>query len=238
MAHYFKFLPNFDYVSRLPDAKINDFIQIKNFFRRGKIFEEIFNDLVFFEKYNIQGNERPYNIAKKYYGDATLDWVIFLSNNIVNVQDEWPLSQESFDKIMLERYGSYENFYSGIHHHETTQITDSRGRVLIEKGKTISPTWKTNGNYVENNGEYYFAFYDDGVDQDVLVSASDFIVPVTNYQYEINKEERKREIFLLKPQYLNVLFENLEDIMTYKEGGSQYINRTLKKGDNTRIYNH
>lgn len=238
MAHYFKFLPNFDYASRLPDAKINDFIQIKNFFRRGKIFEEIFNDLVFFEKYSIQGNERPYSVAQKYYGDATLDWVIFLSNNIINVQNEWPLSQESFDKIMLEKYGSYENLYSGIHHYETTQVTDSRGRVLIEEGKTISPTWKTNGNYVENNGEYYFAFYDDGVDQDVLVPASDFIVPVTNYQFEINKEERKREIFLLKPQYLNVLFENLEDIMTYKEGGSQYINRTLKKGDNTRIYNH
>lgn len=334
MAHYFKFLPDFEYVSRLPNAKINDYIQIKNFFRRGKIFEEIFNDLAFFQKYTIEGNERPDNVARKYYGDATLDWVIFLTNNIVHVQDEWPLSQQSFDKVMLERYGSYENLYSGIHHYETSEVTDSRGRILIEAGKKISPTWKTNGNYIEtinskiesisivdpintpitvtvvtqndvsflqngdeviieNIGEseyngtfqingrlsstsftynlpsaplnpnpvlseprkeevrfvviedgplssgnaYYFEFYDDGLGYTVPVPSTEFVNPVTNYEYEINKEERKREIFLLKPQYLNVLFENLEDIMTYKEGGSQYINRKLKQGDNSKIYN-
>jgi hypothetical protein len=26
--------------------------------------------------------------------------------------------------------------------------------------------------------------------------------------------------------------------MTYKEGGTQFINRKLKKGDNSKIYNH
>jgi hypothetical protein len=335
MAHYFKSLPNFQYVSRLPGAKINDYIEIKNFFRRGKIFEEIFNDLVFFEKYNIKGNERPDNVAQKYYGDSTLDWVIFLSNNIIHVQDEWPLSQKSFDKIMIEKYGSYENLYGGIHYYETSEVTDSRGRILIEAGRRISPTWKTNGNYIEtinskiqsifiddivniprrvtviteneisflqngdevvieNIGEidyngtfqinsilsstsftydlptiplniaptlsdprkeevrflviedgplssgnaYYFEFYDEGLGYTVPIPSTKFVKPVTNYEYEINKEERKREIFILKPQYLNVLFENLEEVMTYKEGGTQFINRKLKKGDNSKIYNH
>lgn len=330
MAHYFKFLPNFEYVSRLPNAKINDYIQIKNFFKRGKIFEEIFNDLVFFEKYSIKGNERPDNIAKNIYGDSSLDWVIFLCNNIVNVQNEWPLSQQSFDKVMLEKYGSYENLYGVIHHYETSEIKDSKGRILIESGRRISPTWKTNGNYIETinskiesisavgnrvtimtqndisflqNGDeiiiknigddeyngtfqingrlsansftydspqtpvnsnpvlsnprveevrftviedgpissgnaYYFEFYDDGLGYTVSIPSTEFVKAITNYDYEVEKEERKREIFLLKPQYLNILFQNLEEVMTYKEGGSQYINSALKRGENSRIYNY
>jgi hypothetical protein len=77
---------------------------------------------------------------------------------------------------MLQKYGFYENLYGGVHHYETLEIRDSKGRVLLEAGKRISPTWSTNGNYVEDNGEYYFAFYDDGTEQDVLVSSKDFIV--------------------------------------------------------------
>lgn len=334
MSHYFKYIPNFDYVSRLPNAKIDDYIQIKNFFKRGKIFEEVFNDLVFFEKYSILGDERPDVVAKNYYGDATLDWIIFLSNNIVNVQDEWPMTQDAFDKTMLQKYQSYDNLYNGIHHYETSTITDSLGKVYLNPGTVINPTWKTNGNFIEtinskidliyisdpindpttvtvvteneisflqngdeviisNIGEddyngkfqidgiltptvftyklpqapnnptptlstprkeeirflviegglvtsgnaYYYEFYDTGLGYTVPIPSTEFVIPITNYDYEINKENKKRDIFLLKPQYLNVLLENLQEIMTYKES-SQYVSRNLKKGDNTRIYNH
>jgi hypothetical protein len=241
MAHYFRSVPNFNYVSRLPNAKINDYIQIKNFFRRGKIFEEIFNELAFFEKYNIEGDEKPYNVAQKIYGDSTLDWVIFLSNNYLSVQDEWPLSQDSFDKIMIQKYGSYESLYQGIHHYETVEVKDSKGRVLLPEGTIVNSTWKTNGNFIETIGEfesaYSYEYYDSDLEVTVSIPSTELVQPVTNYDYEINKEERKREIFLLKAQYLNILFENLEDIMTYKEGGSQFVNRKLKKGENTKIYN-
>ncbi|QGT54260.1 hypothetical protein b3_0002 [Synechococcus phage B3] len=241
MAHYFRSVPNFNYVSRLPNAKINDYIQIKNFFRKGKIFEEIFNELSFFEKYNIEGDEKPYNVAQKIYGDSTLDWVIFLSNNYLSVQDEWPLSQDSFDKVMIQKYGSYEALYQGIHHYETIEVKDSRGRILLPEGTQVNSTWKTNGNFIKLVGEsesaYSYEYYDSDLEVTVSVPSTELIKVVTNYDYEINKEERKREIFLLKAQYLNILFENLEDIMTYKEGGTQYVDRKLKRGENTKIFN-
>ena len=237
MAHYFRSVPNFNYVSRLPNAKINDYIQIKNFFRRGKIFEEIFNELAFFEKYNIEGDEKPYNVAQKIYGDSTLDWVIFLSNNYLSVQDEWPLSQDSFDKVMIQKYGSYEALYQGIHHYETIEVKDSRGRILLPEVTKVNSTWKTNGNFIETSGAYSYEYYDSDLEVTVSIPSTELVNSVTNYDYEINKEERKREIFLLKAQYLNILFENLEEIMTYKEGGSQFVNRKLKKGENTKIFN-
>jgi hypothetical protein len=238
MAHYFKYVPNFSCISQLKDSKINDYVEIKNFFRRGKIFEEVFNDTVFFEKYTIKDSERPDQLALRFYGDATFDWVIFLSNNMVNVQDEWPLPQKIFDNNMIKKYKTYENLYSGIHHYETVEVRDSRNRVILEGGKKISPNWKDNGNFITINGSSHYQFYDAGLEQIVTLPSNDIVVGITNYNYEINKEERKREIFILKGKYLNVLLENLEDIMTYKEGGTQYINRKLKRGDNSRIYNH
>ena len=59
------------------------------------------------------------------YDDPNLDWVVLLSNNITNIQSEWPLPQSSFDEVMLEKYETYDKLYSGIHHYETVEVTIS-----------------------------------------------------------------------------------------------------------------
>ena len=60
---------------------------------------------------------------------------------------------------------------------------------------------------------------------------------VTNYQYEMKKEDAKRNIYLLKPDYLNIIFNDLDDIMPYKKGAAQFVSDTLKKGENIKLYN-
>ena len=110
MASYFRQVPNFEYVSRNHDEKnLSDYVPVKNLFKKGKLREDIFQDLSFFEKYQIIGDERPDNVAFKFYNDSTLDWVVLLSNNILNIYSEWPMTQRTFDKVMLEKYGSYDN---------------------------------------------------------------------------------------------------------------------------------
>ena len=96
MSSYFSEVPNFEYVSRLPDAKISDYITVKNFFKRGFLREDIFQNLAFFTKYSIRGDDRPDNVAFEVYNDSTLDWLVLMSNNIVNIQNEWPISNADF----------------------------------------------------------------------------------------------------------------------------------------------
>ena len=85
--NYFKNLPDFEYVNRTEDGKrISDYTKVKNLFKRGKLREDIFQNTTFFEKYQIEGDDRPDNVADKVYGDPTLDWVVLLSNNIINIQ--------------------------------------------------------------------------------------------------------------------------------------------------------
>ena len=87
---------------------------------------------------------------------------------------------------------------------------------------------------VGTGNAYYYEYYDD--DSYHTIPAANMTQAVTNYQYEIKKEDDKRNIFLLKPDYLNVIFNDLDDIMPYKKGAAQYMSDTLKKGENIRLY--
>jgi hypothetical protein len=220
MASYFRQVPNFEYVSRNPDEKnLSDYVPVKNLFKKGKLREDIFQDLSFFEKYQIIGDERPDNVAFKFYNDSTLDWVILLSNNILNIYSEWPMTQRTFDKVMLEKYGSYNNLYNGIHHYESIEVKNSAGVTIVPSGIWVDPDFTV--EYNEN---------------EVIIFEQDVVVPVTNYEYESSVEDQKRGIFILKPLYLGVVFNDIEDIMTYKKDGDQYVNPTLKRADNIRLY--
>ena len=222
MASYFRQVPKFDYVSRNADEKNrSDYIEVKNLFKRGKLREDIFGNLSFFTKYSIIGDERPDNVAYNAYGEETLDWVVLLSNNILNIQTEWPMTQQVFDRFVLSKYGDYNTLYNGIHHYESREILNYIGNIVIPKG-------------LEVDQNYSVSYYDFSTEQDVTVT--NVAQPVTNYEYENKIQEDKRNIFILKPLYLNVVFNDIEDIMTYKEGGAQYVNSTLKKGDNIRLY--
>ena len=102
---YFRNIPDFDYVNRTKNGQsISDYTQVKNIFKRGKLREDIFGDLTFFTKYQIVGDKRPDEVAYDEYGDENLDWVVLLSNNIVNLATEWPWSQEAFDNYLNNKY--------------------------------------------------------------------------------------------------------------------------------------
>ena len=218
MSNYFSKVPNLDYVSRLPDASISDYITVKNFFKRGKLRDDIFQELAFFTKYQIQGDDRPDNVAFNVYGDSRLDWVVLSSNNIVNIQTEWPMKQYDFDVYLLDKYGSYENL-NDVHHYETYEVVDpNNGIIIVQAGLRVPSNYST---------EYF-----DGVTQRKVSPVKE----VTNYEYEENIQKDRRNIFLLKQRYLNIILDDLEDIMTYKKGSSQYVTESLKRGDNIRLF--
>jgi hypothetical protein len=56
--------------------------------------------------YVIQNGERPDTVSYKIYKDSTLDWLILLTNDMYNVYDDWPKDQETFNRYIIEKYGS------------------------------------------------------------------------------------------------------------------------------------
>ena len=220
MSSYFSEVPNLEYVSSLPDAKISDYVTVKNFFKRGFLREDIFQNLTFFTKYQIQGGDRPDNVAFQVYNDSTLDWLVLIANNIVNIQNEWPISNIDFDELMLDKYGSYDTLFNGIHHYETIEVKDARDVVIVNAGLKVE-------------SDYSITFFDERADEMKTVTPT---IPVTNYQYEQKVNEDKRNIYLLQPRYVQVVRDDLEEIMTYREGSTQYMSETLKRADNIRLF--
>ena len=105
----------------LENNSLNDYTVTKNLFKRARIRDDIFQNVSYFNKYDIIGDERPDQVAEKIYGDSSLDWVVLLSNNVHNVYEEQPKTQYAFDKHLLEKYGDYETLYNGVHHYETIE---------------------------------------------------------------------------------------------------------------------
>jgi len=219
MSDYFNRLPNLEYVSRLKDAKISDYITVKNFFKKGILREDIFENLMSFQKYKIIGNERPDNVAKKIYDNPNLDWLVLVSNNIIHIQNEWPMTQNDFDDYLLSKYGNYETLYGGIHHYESKEVKDENGVILFPEGL-----------YIDQNYEFIYT------NSSGILQRSRPAVPITNYDYELKIEDNKRNINLLKPKYVNLVIDDLKSIMEYKKGSTQYVNGTLKRADNIKLY--
>ena len=222
MSNYFNQIPNFDYVSRLPDAKISDYIQVKNLFKRVLLREDIYSNLMYFTKYSIQGDDRPDNVAHRIYSDSTLDWLILLANNITHIPSEWPMTQNDFDRFLLKKYDNdYDKLYNGIHHHETIEVKDSNDVTIVPAGLEVS-------------SDFTQTYYDYFIGE--MKTESNITRPVTNYQYEEILENDKREIYILRTEYISVVLDDIEDIMPYKKGSTEFISKSLKRAENIRLF--
>ena len=219
MSNYFNKVPNFEYVSRLPDANISDYIPVKNLFKKGALREDIFQDLAVFTKYKIINADRPDNVAFDFYGDSSLDWLVLACNNIVNIKTEWPMQQLEYDKYLLDKYGSYENI-NAVHHYETTEQKNTKNIIVVKAGLRVA-------------SNYSITYYDSG-DGGMVTKYP--VKTVTNYDYEESLQEKRRNIFLLKSRYLNIVLDDLELLMTYKKGSSQYKTESMKTADNIRLF--
>jgi len=195
-----------------------DFVRSKNLFKRAKIRDDIFRDAVAFEEFAIQGDDRPDNVAFKAYKDPNLDWVVLLSNNILNVRDEWPMSDSDLNRYLDNKYT--QEHLNDVHHYETKKITHPvDGSLLLREGLEVDSTFQF--SYLDTTGI-------------VTLSGTQLMGEVTNYEYEVNKNDAKRTIYLLRTNYLTQVFLDMREIMRYTDS-SQYIDNRTKKGDNLRI---
>jgi len=218
MSNYFKQLPDFEYISRINERQSNsDFIKVKNLFRRALIREDIFSDIMSFTKYKIDGDERPDAVAYKIYGDEDLDWVILAANNIINVRNEWPMTQNDFNNYLNEKYG-VTGAVDEIKHYETIKVEDSKGKVFIPKGKIVDSTFKT-------------TFTDSGTGMVITVSP---VEGISYRTYEERLQDDRRNINILESRYLAQVMDDMETVLDY-EISSEYISPTLKKGSNPNL---
>ena len=240
---YFRELPDISAVSLLPGRQRSDErILVKNIYKRAKLRTDIDYAITAFDVKMIKEGERPDTMAAELYNDPELDWVIMTCNNITNLRNQWPLSNNDLRSYMLDKYGS-EAALLEPHHYETPEIRDQFNRTVLKKGlivdedftftyvglnnKTIT-TDKANYDSIQASSEFTQAYKDSFVLLNRKAAG-----PVSNFKFETKMNDAKRLIRILKPEFVAGFVADMRNIMKY-ETSSQYINRTTKAGYNPR----
>ena len=209
---YFRELPNLFYQSPLSTRNSStEYVRVKNLFRRVKLRDDLQNVLTLFNKYEIGHGERPDTIAEELYGSADLDWVVMMTAGIINVRDQWPLSDRDLYVYAENKYG---NDLNSVRFYETTEVKDSSSRLILPKGKVVD-----SGFTIPNPAD--------------TKTTLNPVTGVSNYEYEVRLNDSKRLIYILKKEYLQLYLNDLRRIMQY-EKSSQYVNRRLASTENTR----
>ena len=244
---YFRDLPNVLYQSPLPEKiSSRDYIVIKNLFRRVKLSSNISDAITIFNKYIINDGDRPETVAEELYGDSSLDYVVILTAGINNIREDWPLADYQVYNYALEKYGS-EIKMNETHHYETDEIRDQNNRLILEKGLSITDTFKIDGPGLQYRASgaapvTWTSIRESGnvtLTTDELGGTAQLIKEtigheVTNLDYEVIKNQGKRNIDVLKPGYLQQFINDFKDGIKYNKH-SQYLSSTLITTENTEI---
>ena len=210
---YFRELPNLLYPSFLPDKTSSlDFVEVKNIFRRAKLRDDLQNNFTVFEKYEIPMGLRPDTVAEELYGSDELDWVILTVAGILNVRNEWPLSDRDIYDYSLDKYGESLN---SVKFFETTEVKDTNGRMILPKGKVVDSNFT-----IPKPGE--------------PTATLNPVVGISNYEYETRLNDEKRNIFVLREEYLQQFLNDMRELMIYDES-SEFIDERTAQTENTNI---
>jgi len=172
-TNYFQ---NFGYIS-------DNSIIIKNLLLRSELKSvDVITKSKVYTPYLIKDGERPESIAEALYGATSYFWIVLFANDINNVYEDWPRTQEIFDSHIIDVYGTLEYAKTTIHHYEDTA-----------------------GNIGRSNSEYY-------ANNHALISYGYFEIPVYIYDYEMSLNEAKRSINLIRPEYKSQIVKEFQKI--------------------------
>ena len=210
---YFRELPNLLYPSFLPNKKSSlDYVNVKNVFRRVKVRDDLYNNFVIFQKYEIPEGARPDNVSEELFGTPNLDWVVLTVAGIINVRNEWPLSNHELYNYANDKYGDSLN---STRFFETTEVKNADGKLILPKGKIVD------NNFTIPNPTNPSATLNP-------------VVGISNFIYETRLNEEKRNINVLREEYLSQFLDDMRDLMIYSRSSESISNRVIRT-ENTSL---
>lgn len=184
MSEYFQNLPTIFY--NIEKTKPSRFSRATNLTTRSKLRESIRKNIVAYYPYQIQDGDRPDIIAEKYYGSVNYTWLVLMANDIVDPYYGWPLFGVNFQRHVKDRYGSIATAQSTVHHYEQILRTEVAKTAdtprILERTVVVDATT-----------------YND--------LASDSRRSITQYDFEVIENEKKRNIVLIEDIYAKQILD-------------------------------
>ena len=216
---YFSILPNLKYDKKQQSFPFpsSDYILVKNFFRRFQVNPDIFDYAVFYNKMIVENNMRIEQVADKVYGSSGLDWVVAVTNDITNLYQDWPVSDYSLQKWVESEYSDP---YSTIRYYEIKEdVKNDKGTIFLKKGQKVDKTFY-DGSFTYNNED---------VNNSVSTIPGNTISKgISIFEDETRRNDVKREIYIIKGQFVKPLIADLKKQSTYNKC-SAFVSKKVKE---------
>ena len=197
---YFSNIPNLLYLKYTQNPFDGQWLEIKNIFSRIKVVPDEIGTVTVFDDYFIADGDRPDTISYEMYDDPNYDWTILLINNMISLYNDWPKSKHALDEYVTHKYQDTE----GIHHYEAIE-QKYKGNIVVSGGMKVDEAYQ----YVTPEG--------------LTLTKAQSRVGITNYTYEIDANEKKREINLIKPDLIPQFNQMFKEKMRFKPS-TKFIN--------------
>ena len=207
MAKYFNYFPKTVYT--LNSLDVETVTNITSRFGFEQSFKD--NSAVYYE-YDIQDSDTPEIIASKFYNSPERHWAVLMINNIVDPQFDWPLDQRTIISYINEKYSANASVgqsgttwaQANIHSYYKveTRISNSTEAQLQSKLQIDANTYANVAATTSN------LTLDDGNSITITTTKE----TKSYYDYEIEENEAKRTIKLLKPEFVSSIEEELRNV--------------------------
>ena len=158
---------------------------VTNILKRVRLRANMKKELTLLDQYEVQEGETPEIVADKHHGSVYYHWVILMTNGITDPFHDWPKSTRQLQLYLADKYTPTQ--LNQAHHYEISQSSGDTS-TKIE---------------VYNNLALYTG------DTDFYSDAS----IITNREYEEREQDKKRQIRLLDPSFIDQFVEEFKLLM-------------------------
>ena len=209
MAKYFNYFPKTFYTS---NNDVNGVEAITNIIARFAFDSQLKENTSAFYPYQVQDSDTPEIIADKYYGNVEYHWVVLLFNNIIDPQFDWPLKNDTLIDYSDKKYTANGTAntpaqtglaWSQVNIHSYYKI---QKRTTNYSGKFIETKIEVDANTYANIS---LSSSSVTLSDNTVITINTSKETKTHYDYEIEENENRRTINLLKPEFVFALEQEL-----------------------------
>lgn len=218
MANFFNYYPLTFYTV---DANTTSLDTVTNIISRFAFENSLKENSAAFYKYNIKDTDTPESIASKYYNNPERHWIVLLFNDIIDPQYDWPLNYNNFVEYVDKKYAangaSNTTVQSGLawaqsinNIHSYYQVNTRTVSTSTADNKTIKEKIQVTANVYANVIQSTRTFT---LENGAVVTEKVTKEKLTYYDYEMQVNESKRTIKLLKPEFAGSVVEEFKQII-------------------------
>jgi len=214
MAKYFNYFPKTPYTSNSQSTGVDSVTNIVSRFGFENKLKE--NENAFY-KYTVKDSDTPEIIAYKYYGHSERHWIVLLFNDIIDPQYDWPLKQDEFIDFVSKKYtangAANTTVQTGLEWCQDVNNVHSYYKTITRTsvdGTTIQEKIEIDANTYANVGATSVSHtLSDGKTITETVSKE----TKTYYVYEQEENEAKREINLLRNDFVSIVEDEFKRVI-------------------------